>query len=318
MSPETTRFTLAVMYDASEEEPPSSLKTIQKLIEIGKRRRVTITCGNFQRLQELNFDALFIRQTTLPGNDAHKLACLAELHKIPVIDDPASIEASCDKLEMAVRFASAGLPTPLSRSLRIKGLDKETFRIVKQQIAPFGYPIVIKDPASSFSRGVFKAENEHELHTILTRLKFTCSHVQAQEFVPTRFDWRIGVLNNRAIYCCQYNMVPGHWQVIKNNLDGTYTDGSYVTLRPGLWPQDICSLAVRAASCVGTGLYGVDIKETKHGPLVIEVNDNPSIDIGEEDKYGNVWEPILEHFRRLVSKGERLHYVQDPRGVPAV
>ena len=34
---------------------------------------------------------------------------------------------------------------------------------------------------------------------------------------------------------------------------------------------------------MGDGLYGVDMKETPRGPMVIEVNDNPNIDGGVED-----------------------------------
>jgi glutathione synthase/RimK-type ligase-like ATP-grasp enzyme len=34
---------------------------------------------------------------------------------------------------------------------------------------------------------------------------------------------------------------------------------------------------------VGKGLYGVDIKEVNGEPVVVEVNDNPSIYAGYED-----------------------------------
>ena len=39
----------------------------------------------------------------------------------------------------------------------------------------------------------------------------------------------------------------------------------------------------KAARCIGDGLYGVDLKETKDGVFVIEVNDNPNLDHGWED-----------------------------------
>jgi glutathione synthase/RimK-type ligase-like ATP-grasp enzyme len=42
--------------------------------------------------------------------------------------------------------------------------------------------------------------------------------------------------------------------------------------------------ALKAADLIGDGLYGVDLKETPAGPVVIEVNDNPSLDAGVEDK----------------------------------
>ena len=38
-----------------------------------------------------------------------------------------------------------------------------------------------------------------------------------------------------------------------------------------------------ATRLIGDGLYGVDIKQTERGPVVIEINDNPSIEYGVED-----------------------------------
>ncbi len=43
-------------------------------------------------------------------------------------------------------------------------------------------------------------------------------------------------------------------------------------------------LVQRAVCMMGDGLYGVDIKQTTQGLKVIEVNDNPSIDAGVEDR----------------------------------
>jgi glutathione synthase/RimK-type ligase-like ATP-grasp enzyme len=41
---------------------------------------------------------------------------------------------------------------------------------------------------------------------------------------------------------------------------------------------------LRATSLIGKGLYGVDMKEKDGRFYVIEVNDNPNIDAGIEDK----------------------------------
>ena len=48
-------------------------------------------------------------------------------------------------------------------------------------------------------------------------------------------------------------------------------------------PADLLAHAVAAANLIGDGLYGVDMKMTARGPVVIEVNDNPNIDAGNED-----------------------------------
>jgi glutathione synthase/RimK-type ligase-like ATP-grasp enzyme len=42
-------------------------------------------------------------------------------------------------------------------------------------------------------------------------------------------------------------------------------------------------MAVRAANLIGDGLYGVDLKQIGRRVCVIEVNDNPTIESGEED-----------------------------------
>ena len=55
---------------------------------------------------------------------------------------------------------------------------------------------------------------------------------------------------------------------------------------------------VRAAKPIGDGLYGVDLKETANGIVVMEVNDNPNLEHGIEDAVGKdeVWVRILKWF----------------------
>jgi glutathione synthase/RimK-type ligase-like ATP-grasp enzyme len=48
-------------------------------------------------------------------------------------------------------------------------------------------------------------------------------------------------------------------------------------------PADVVQTALRAASHIGNGLYGVDLKHDGRRSCVIEVNDNPSIEAGYED-----------------------------------
>jgi glutathione synthase/RimK-type ligase-like ATP-grasp enzyme len=57
-------------------------------------------------------------------------------------------------------------------------------------------------------------------------------------------------------------------------------------------------VATRAASLVGNGLYGVDLKQTEHGVFVIEINDNPNLDSGVEDKVlkDDLYREILGEF----------------------
>lgn len=56
--------------------------------------------------------------------------------------------------------------------------------------------------------------------------------------------------------------------------------------------------AVKAARLIGDGLYGVDLKDTPRGPLVIEVNDNPNLDGGVEDQIAKdaLWDAVIAWF----------------------
>jgi glutathione synthase/RimK-type ligase-like ATP-grasp enzyme len=108
--------------------------------------------------------------------------------------------------------------------------------------------------------------------------------VIAQEFVASDFDWRIGVIDRKPLYACRYHMARGHWQIQKALGASERLYGKTETLAIEDAPQPVVDLAVRASGLIGDGLYGVDIKEVDGRLLVMEVNDNPSIDAGTEDE----------------------------------
>ena len=107
--------------------------------------------------------------------------------------------------------------------------------------------------------------------------------ILAQEFLPTAFDWRIGVLNRPPIFACQYYMSKKHWQVVDHSRGGRPREGGFKTFAIADVPRPIVRTALRAADLIGDGLYGVDLKQTSDGVYVIEVNDNPNLDAGIED-----------------------------------
>ena len=58
----------------------------------------------------------------------------------------------------------------------------------------------------------------------------------------------------------------------------------------------------------GKGLYGVDLKQTGNRVVVIEVNDNPSIDAGVEDEFigDELYTLIMQEFINRVQTIRRL------------
>ena len=93
-------------------------------------------------------------------------------------------------------------------------------------------------------------------------------------------------------------MARGHWQIVKHRRRRLRARGRLPHLRPRQGAAAVIDIAVRAAQPIGDGLYGVDLKETDDGIVVIEVNDNPNLEHGIEDQVGKdeVWVRVLKWF----------------------
>ena len=74
-------------------------------------------------------------------------------------------------------------------------------------------------------------------------------------------------------------MSAKHWQIVKHESSGEFTEGGFKAWRIEDVPQLVRDTALKAANAIGNGFYGVDIKQRG----VIEVNDNPNLDAGVED-----------------------------------
>ena len=219
---------------------------------------------------------------------------------MPVIDDPNSILKCTNKVYLAELLKAHRIPAP-----RTVIFDKRGLATLDQEIP---YPIVLKIPDGSFSRGVFKVQTRSELEATADSLFEQSDVILAQEFMYTEFDWRIGVLNRQPIYVCQYLMAKKHWQIVKHGGNGRAEQGSSRTLAVEEAPPEVIDIAVKAAGLIGDGLYGVDLKQNDRGVFVIEINDNPSIDLGVEDAKlkDELYRLVMRDFlRRLESRPKK-------------
>ncbi|MCA9564364.1 MAG: ATP-grasp domain-containing protein, partial [Myxococcales bacterium] len=156
----------------------------------------------------------------------------------------------------------------------------------RSEVAPvLGFPCVLKQPDSAFSMGVVKVNDASELDQKLDLLLASSELVVAQKFEPSSFDWRVGVIDGRPLHVCRYHMAKGHWQIRKAEGQRKPLYGKVDTMDAAEAPKEVIDCALKAANLVGRGLYGVDLKEVNGRILVIEINDNPSIDAGFEDGF---------------------------------
>jgi glutathione synthase/RimK-type ligase-like ATP-grasp enzyme len=294
------RYDLAILYDPEEQEPPSNaeaLKRFMKAAETLEMRAELITRDDYARIAE--YDALFIRETTAVNHHTYRFARRALAEGLIVIDDPQSIVRCTNKVYLAELLARHDIAIP-----KTVVLHRENSVNVAAEL---GFPCILKKPDSSFSRGVVKVSSDAELQEQLAILFEDSDLVVAQEFVPTTFDWRIGILNRKAIYACKYFMADDHWQIIRPDVNGDGRYGKSETIPVELAPRRAVSVALKAANLIGDGLYGVDVKESNKKFFVIEVNDNPSIDSGVEDAvlreelYNRIMELFLDRIERSKS-----------------
>lgn len=294
------RYDIAMLHDPAEAMPPSNKRALKSFIEAGKVLGIEvdpITRNDYSRLAE--YDGLFIRETTALDNHTYRFANKAEKEGMVVMDDPTSILRCTNKIYLHDLLRARKLPTPKSEIL-----FRDDARRLAELPALLGFPIVLKIPDGSFSRGIVKVENAEELKKGAEDLFQHTALVIAQEYLYTEFDWRIGVLNKEPLYACQYFMSRGHWQIYNHGARGTAKSGGFRTLPVREAPSEIVRLALKATALIGDGLYGVDLKQTGSRNVVIEVNDNPSIDAGVEDEYlgEDLYRRIMEEFLRRLER----------------
>ncbi|MEZ6136531.1 MAG: RimK family protein [Pirellulaceae bacterium] len=299
-----TRYDLAILHNPKEGDlAPSNEAALKKLCKAAQGLGVAaelIQREDGGRL--LEFDALFIRETTAVSHYTYEMARRAEATGMVVIDDPLSILRCSNKVFLAELLARAKVPTPLTLVVHRKNIDQ-----VGEQI---GFPCVLKRPDSAFSQGVVKAMDIAELKAKLSEFLEDSELVIAQRYMRTDFDWRIGILDGRPLFASKYHMARGHWQIAKHEQGVSTRFGKAETLPVELAPRKAVAMAQKSAALIGSGFYGVDIKEAEGNFYVIEVNDNPNLDSGVEDAVlrDDVYVRIVESFiRRIEARKKSIH-----------
>ncbi|MBU1395139.1 MAG: RimK family protein [Gammaproteobacteria bacterium] len=297
------RFDLAILHDPANAEAPSNPRALQKFEKAAGDVGLAvefITRADLARLPE--FDALFIRDTTFANHYTYRFSRRASAEGLVVIDDPESILRCNNKVYLAELLTRHNIPAP--RTLMVHPDN------VGQIVSSLGLPCVLKQPDSSFSLGVAKVESEPELLVKVNELLQKSELIVAQEWLPTEFDWRVGILDRRPLFVCKYFMAAGHWQIVKREPGRAgYQEGPVKAVAVAEAPDEVVKIALKAANLIGDGLYGVDVKQVGNRCYVIEVNDNPNVDAGNEDGVlkDALYREIMGSFVRRIEARKRVN-----------
>lgn len=295
------RYDLAILHNPLEPLPPSDKKALNNFIKAGKELDVQVELvekKDYARIAE--YDALFIRETTALNHHTYRFAKKAEAEGLVVIDDSMSILRCTNKIYMHNLMHSNKIHVP--KTMVLSKDNPEQMKLVEQEI---GFPLIIKIPDGSFSKGVYKVADHAALIKVTDDLFKKTALLLAQEFFYTDFDWRIGVLNDRPIFACKYYMTKGHWQIYDHGkTKKKEQSGDSETLPLSKVPKHVLNTAIKVSHHVGNSLYGVDLKEKNGKAYVIEINDNPNIDTDVEDAIAgmDLYHNIVHDFVRRIEE----------------
>jgi len=226
-------------------------------------------------------DAVFIRATTDPLFTAYVVSKTAWELGLKVVDDPKSIRICGNKIHLYELFKKYGVPHIPTVFLNKNELHHKRILDIFRN---FGRPVVVKAPYTSFSKYVEKVACETSFRDVAKRFFRKSDVLVVQKFMPSAFDWRVGVLNGEVLYVCKYMVPKGRWKHgAKRRGKPSFIWGRTISLKRENAPVKLKETALKACEVVGSGLYGVDIKEINGDYIVVEVNDNPSIYAGHED-----------------------------------
>ena len=203
--------------------------------------------------------------------------------------------------------------TPTASALHQQGLPRGIARQAPPAIAQDGdlrraerlargrahrLPCVVKQPDGSFSNRRQEVRDARGLREGYPgALRAVGTGAAAQEFVPTPYDWRVGVLDGEPLYVCKYHMrgpLADHqarrrWRARSISAVETFPVGEapeqVVQPRQGR-PRD------------RRGPLRRGHREVRGRPMVIEINDNPNIDHGYEDRVlgDELYPAIISYF----------------------
>jgi len=261
---------------------PKETRALENFRRVADERGHTFDFMFREGISEIpKYDAVFIRATTDPLFTAYIVSKTAWELGLKVVDDPESIQICGNKIHLYDLFNKYNVPHIPTLFLNKDEMHHKRFLEIFHSL---GKPVVVKAPYTSFSRYVEKVACETSFRDVAKRFFRKSDLLAVQTFMPTAFDWRVGVLNRQVLYVCKYMMPKGRWKHgCKRRGKPTFVWGRTFSLNRDNAPLGLKEVALKACEVIGHGLYGVDIKEVDGKYVVVEVNDNPSIYSGYED-----------------------------------
>ncbi|MER8656216.1 acetyl-CoA carboxylase biotin carboxylase subunit family protein [Mesorhizobium sp. M0847] len=178
--------------------------------------------------------------------------------------DPVSIERSCDKLTQRQLLAHSGVPVPAYR-LVADAAEAESCA------AQIGLPVIVKPTVGSGSSGVRLCCDVDELVEHVTHLLGgkhvwrSSPKILVEEFAQGPF-YSVEIMGNQVVGIVAADFgAPPHFVFRQTNFPAPLSADAYKRI------SDVSLSCLRALG-LNWGPTNIELRWTKHGPIVIEVN----------------------------------------------
>ncbi len=273
--------------------PEQSVHQAKRLVEEFNKKgvEVEIVADGFTRaslqngaLTLENFDADFVIYL---DKDKY-LSEILENKGVRLFNKHNAVRVCDDKAQTYIALANSGvdMPDTIFGGLCYRADLQVDKNIVKKVADKLGYPVIVKECFGSMGKGVYKADNESQLYSVMEKVKLKPHLFQRYIATSVGVDVRVIVIGGKAVASMQRRN-DGDFR--SNVAQGG--SGCKITLG-----ENFKSVAEKCAKVLGLDYCGVDLLYGENNqPIVCEVNSNAFFDGIEKTSGVNVAKLYAEH-----------------------
>ncbi|HSX27857.1 MAG TPA: RimK family alpha-L-glutamate ligase [Candidatus Saccharimonadales bacterium] len=237
------------------------------------------------------FDAIIPRFTQSATSYGAAVVRQFEVAGVYTVTSSLAINRVSDKLRTMQLMARKGIETPKTVFAWQPKASKDLIQLVG------GVPLIIKLVEGSQGSGVVLAETEKAAQSVIQAFAALRANFILQEYIKESngSDIRAFVVGSKVVASMQRQGLESEF---RSNI---HLGGSAVSVK---LTEEERKIAVRAAKATGLPVCGVDILRSDRGPLVLEVNSAPGLEI-EKITNRNVSEKIIEYIELNAKRKQR-------------
>src|SRR6056297_343234 len=210
-----------------------------------------------------------------------------EMMNIPTAVESQALVRSRDKLRSLQIMARANVGMPKTV---FTNYSKEVKKIID---SVGGAPLIVKLLEGTQGYGVVLAPTKKAAESIIEAFHSMKARVIVQEFIEEAkgADIRAFIINNKVVGAMKRQGKEGEF---RSNL---HQGGSGEIIKLSKNEREV---ALRASKAMGLSIAGVDLLQSKRGPLVLEVNSSPGLEGIEKSTGKNIAAEIIDYVEKKV------------------